>query len=200
MKRPKKTGTRRQRKRDRPSSNRFPLPLRVKFPTLRLFSGSYVKLKKIFQRAWALVAGIGVVIGIAISIYPRISVSPSPLLYPPDPFTARFVIANEGYLRINNVKCLCFYQNVLSENKVMWEKSIAPDELDIPTIESGEKASFECSRPPFTSTQIQRADIDISVSFKPSLIPWQIEKAFRFVGEPTADGSLHWFPQPLSKK
>jgi hypothetical protein len=49
----------------------------------------------------------------------------------------------------------------------------------------------------FKDEPIKYADIDISVTYQPALMPFEKEKSYRFTGQIT-DYGIHWFKRALS--
>jgi hypothetical protein len=158
-------------------------------------------LLKFFYGALALVASVA---GIDAYVASRISVSSSEALNPSDPFSTPFVISNDGYLPIKETLFSCGFRNVsytavdIDFSKGVESQYAAPP---IPTIGGGEKTTAWCFNPTETGMfgDIEQAEVDIVIRYRPAWLPWGQEKRARFLAVSGKDGKLYWLPKALSE-
>lgn len=130
------------------------------------------------------------------------SVTVTESLHPDSPFTAPFVVSNDGYFNLNDVTCHCIVRKVivsgmhdldLSDNRV--ETANAP----IPVLKPNEKTTVNCPSMLALDTPLMRADMDVVLTYRGSFIPFRMSKPFRFTTEMASDKRLRWFPRSGSE-
>jgi hypothetical protein len=84
------------------------------------------KPRKFVKFVWFLLGIPSIYVGL-LSLLPRISVSVQAPLTAADPFSSPFVVSNDGYLTLYNVKCSC------SPRQVTYKKPNRRGRLDITT-------------------------------------------------------------------
>jgi hypothetical protein len=143
-----------------------------------------------------------------VQLAPRISVSPSASLNPSDPFSTPFEVSNDGYLSIRDVQFLCRLTDVQAQPpgiNLSFENIgvMGPDQFlgdksqNIRDIGPGRQATTKCNLSPiFPVMPIDRADISITVSYKPDYLWSPRSEDFRFVTVRSSDGQLRWVRQP----
>jgi hypothetical protein len=160
---------------------------------------------KYFGIAISLVATpLGIVTGY-LSLVPKVTIVESESLVPLEPFTAQFIISNEGPLGINSVGTVCNVSVVRYKDLPSWDISnnkIATPEMFKARMEVGERGTMEC---PFykvinTNAPIIYAEVSMSVDFRPDFTWSHGQRTYRFVTKPDSSGRLHWFPQPLNSQ
>jgi hypothetical protein len=152
--------------------------------------------------------GFGLFLALIAAYYelkPRISVTPSRLMESNNPFSAPFIIKNEGHLPIHSVT---FRIASLLMQPIEGGKVIIPNNTYaykeyflIPILESGE--SVTTGLPDYYSvfilkTKISYVDIDFVVIYRPDYWPLTVEKHFRFGLSKNPD-SWMWLPRSMSK-
>ncbi len=149
-----------------------------------------------------LATSLGFVTGY-LSLVPRISVSQTFALNPAAPFSAPFVVSNDGPLGINEISFSCLLLYVESSHRNRFIDVLLSDQLTIVGMEPGEKVTIRCPFERFVklseSDPIVRGDIVLIVEFRPDLVPWQVKRQLRFITLHGFDGRLYWYPQPYSR-
>jgi hypothetical protein len=147
----------------------------------------------------------GLYIGI-LSALPRISVSPQSSLNPSDAFATRFVISNDGYLDLYEIKfaCVLIEVDLVNGSKILTPGpygdklgGFTTNSMAADVIEPTRKATIACPYP--IPVAITKGDIIVSVSYRPEWLPFRRQTHVRFVTEKAADGNLNWFEQPMPK-
>ena len=156
-------------------------------------TGTVVRV--VFVYGLAFLGGISVLYDFS----PKISVSPYQLLDGSDPFSAPFIIANEGYLTLQNVSAICSLEDIQFQNKTQFNDFGVLGRTDVAAIISpGEKMTVKCRLTETFSVPSKLATADILIVVKYSSL-WERTRSFRFVTAKGADGSWHWLPQPINK-
>jgi len=143
---------------------------------------------------------LGIVTGY-LALVPKISISQNLPLAPADPFSAPFVVSNDGPLGINNVRIFCQAIKVRAEAQNFQAESLKMQNF-IPPIsgmEAGEKLSAPCWFPIHTREPITEADIAFRITFRPDFVPWEAKREFRFVMTVGAEGKTYWYPEPYTR-
>jgi hypothetical protein len=155
--------------------------------------------------AWNGLAFLGTFISIWIAVWPHVYVSPSVDLDPNNPMFTPFVVRNEGYLAIRDVKFFCAikyltrpggptviglgeYENRFSDPKQV-SRVIAP----------GEEASELLPLSGMKNNQWDNADVAVRLEFRPWRgLPFKWKEKHRFEIKRKGD-RWHWCPQPINK-
>jgi len=169
-------------------------------PAKRSHAGTGVRI------AWNVIAGIGLVGGIWMMVTARVSVYPSVSLDPANPVFTVFVIRNDGYLAIRDVKISCSmkYLKLAGEihavglgeytNRFSDPKQVAR------VIAPGEEYSVLLPLSGMKHNQVEGADIAVVLSLQPiKWLPRHQERLYRFVVSTGKDGQRHWLHQPIKK-
>lgn len=139
-----------------------------------------------------------------VSLIPRISVSQNDPINVADPFSAPFVVANDGPLGINDVRFSCLLISVRTAHNNAFINVRVDAGSRAQWIGPGEKAAVPC---PFRhliglspEDVIVQADIAMFVNFRPDFVPYiRPTRTLRFITLRKSDGNLYWYPQPISE-
>lgn len=188
----------RESKRRKPRRPKGPSPQLSPSPRRSLFERLIVAplrlAKRTLVRAFSAVA---VVSGLLALAYPRLTVAAQPLLNPSDPFSAPFVVSNDGYIPLTDVVISCVIDRIRGAADV--DGSISrPPERQIDRLGVGERTSTACPAP--VVAPIESADVLISVQFSPARIAYPMTWEYRFVGQPDGIGGWTWQQQPVESR
>jgi hypothetical protein len=157
-------------------------------------------------RTWriigAVLSGTCVLLGLltgVLTLLPRLSVSNLEALNPADPFTTPFVVSNDGYLGVNNVRFSCLLYSLLNEKQHIVMRGGAESinyASPVRRLPAGERATIPCYPFMKTARTPSRIDIAVNVTYRPDYVPWSKADHYRFVATDGSDGKLHWLPQP----
>ena len=75
--------------------------------------------KKGISFLWKVFAGFAVILGVIVALYPKVSVEPDSYLDPKNPLKTLFIITNEGFLPLHNVKIYSSIQEIKSNDIVL---------------------------------------------------------------------------------
>jgi hypothetical protein len=157
------------------------------------------------QKGWKTtlyILGIFAIMAGAMSFLPKISVTPSELLDPSNPFSAPFIISNEGVLPFHSVSYRVHIREVQSEDGakvIIYKKGITISDFLISNISPGEKATTGVPFPFKFQTRIKSADITFVVIYRPDWLPWHGEQRFRFGLAKKSNNSWTWLPRAMSE-
>ena len=150
---------------------------------------------------------VGTGLGIWIILKPRVSVHTGGPQTPSNPVHTPFVIRNDGYLSIRDVKC----SNAMKE---LFEKDMGVTIIGLGdfsnrfsdlqqvarVIYPGEEYSIQLYFSKLKYHQFGKMDIAIVISFRPiKWLSWHKESLHRFVTRLGEDGQWHWQPMPIKK-
>jgi hypothetical protein len=158
-------------------------------------------LKKLFKFIIGAAATLGTVMGTLAIIYPAISVTANDPLKSIDPFTALFIVSDDGSLPINSVNFECKINHAITSHENTFDSvGLKSSQFYLQNLSPGEKTSAPC---PFNSTIkmsqddiFLSADINIIVNYK--VFSWPQIREFRFTLYRASEGKAHWYPQPAS--
>lgn len=134
---------------------------------------------------------------------PKIAVSLDQPLDLSDAFSSPFMVANDGYLPLNEVSARCALNQVdFARNR--FKNIVVASHIDIAAeMLPGEKLTVKCR---FRETigvadsdTFENADISIAIEYRLWFWPNKRQREFRFISAHASDGSWHWLPQPISK-
>jgi hypothetical protein len=158
---------------------------------------------------WGLIAGIGVITGLWMFFWPKVTVTSLSPLNPSEALSAPFIISNDGYLAIGEVRVACTINKIVTAQKVTYlpaeKKREAARFVDLTEaaaiILPGEKYTVEC---PITrilnfNSPVDLADITVVVSYKMKPIPITRKDFYRFQSKRNSKGEFVWVPQPVDK-
>jgi len=164
------------------------------------------RIKIFFSIAVNVLALWGVVLSTWVVFNPRISVYPSVALDPTNPVFTPFIVHNQGYLAIHDVKFSCSmkYLKLPGDITVIglgdYTNRFSNPKHVANIIAPGEKYSELL---PFTGMEhntFENADIAIVLTYKPmKWFPRARETLYRFVSTQGKDGHWHWLPEPINK-
>jgi len=148
----------------------------------------------------------GVVLSTWVVFNPRVFVYPSVALDPKNPAFTPFVVHNQGYMAIHDVKFSCSmkYLKLPGDITVIglgdYTNRFSNPKHVANVIAPGEQYSELL---PFTGMEhntFENADIAIVLTFKPiKWLPWSRETLHRFVATQGKDSQWHWLPEPINK-
>jgi hypothetical protein len=143
------------------------------------------------------IVGIPGIIVAILTLLPRASVSPDELHNPSDPFSAPFIVANDGYVDLNDVTFTCSPVKVLSSRQ--WEiraddgAGFSDASFNVGTLGPDGRTTVFCNLTRFISVgPIQDAHIRIILSFRPEWLPFRRSIKRDFVLSKDASGHFHW--------
>jgi len=162
-------------------------------------------LRKVRSFAWDGLAFLGAFCTIWIAVWPHVYVYPSIDLDPNNPMFTPFVVRNEGYLAIRDVKFSCAVKyltrpggpTVLALGE--YENSFSDPKQVSRVIAPGEEASELLPLSGMKDNQWQNADIAVRLRFRPwRWLPYEWKELHRFEVKRKGD-CWHWLPQPINK-
>jgi hypothetical protein len=163
-------------------------------------------LKVIGKTIQAALAVWGVVLSTWVVFNPRVFVCPAVALDPNNPAFTPFVVHNQGYLAIHDVKFSCSMKylklpgNILVVGLGDYTNRFSNPKHVANVIAPGEQYSELLPLTGMEHNKIENADIAIVLTFKPvKWLSWQRETLHRFVATQGKDGQWHWLPQPINK-
>jgi hypothetical protein len=142
----------------------------------------------------------GILVGI-LSLLPRASVTPNDPLNPDDPFSAPFVVSNDGYVELNDVQFSCSPMKV--ETKNFWVIDTVPGKepggvretsLDVGTLGRDGSTTVRCAiSPAFANIlPLESAHRRITISFRPEWLPWRRTMTMDFILAKDTGNRFHW--------
>ena len=108
------------------------------------------------------------------------------------------MLVNEGYLSIYSVEFGCRPNLFRFSNGIVMDGGglVTHRHPAMPEIQPTEKETLDCQ--PLNMLQaeapLEKADLGISVTFRPSFWPWKVTEEYRFITVRGHDGKLHWTP------
>lgn len=164
------------------------------------------KARMILSWAWKLIGGFGVILGIAVTFYPRISVKPSDSLDPNNALKTPFIITNDSFMPISNVRYSCAIKDVKTKD---WPGVIGEPDYSSRLVSSnlvaarmgiGESDSAICPLAGFNlHSDIVSADIAVVVQYSVPVLPINLEKIVPFTTLRDSQGRLRWIQKPIGK-
>lgn len=156
------------------------------------------------QKGWKSVfyiLGVLAALSGALSFLPKISVTSSGPLDSLNPFSAPFIISNDGILPIYSVNIHIYPRNVrdASGAEVILKQGIKSSNPPIPIMAPGEKVTLGLPFPFIFQAPLISADIEYVVIYRPDWIFWHQCKQFRFGLTKNSSGSYIWLPRGMSE-
>ena len=156
---------------------------------------------------WNLIAIGALFISYWIFVNPNIYIYTSEPLDPKNPTFTPFIIRNQGYLAIHDVKIGWKVNFMTTDNNItiVAEKPYDnrfsnPNHQFTPVIDPGEEYSIRNIFSDFQNKKFEKMDIAIELSFRPFKFLSKRCKMLRcFVTQQRTDGQWYWFPMPLKK-
>ncbi len=149
----------------------------------------------------ATIALILTVVGSYYTFSLKLTIEPKESLDPSNPFATPFIIRNDSLLGVYSINLKTGIREVYakgSDNKFS-NFGTMTDVPPIPKLDSGEPTTFFITFPFKTPSPITSADIEIMVSYRPVLLPFNRNKSLRFVTIQAKNGTLHWVPKAISE-
>jgi hypothetical protein len=160
--------------------------------------GNWLTRISTFWKVILFLVGIpGVYIGV-LSVFPRVSVSPSEELKKYDPLSSPFVITNDGYLSIYSVNMNCSVNHLLLSSGARIVNVSALDNLTDDEIGPDGRSTRFC-KITTPDPKMKEVIVTLTVVFRPEFLPWRTSRAFHFRGYPSDDGVMHWSPYTPDK-
>jgi len=134
------------------------------------------------------------------SVLPAISVHPSSSLEPSDPFSAPFIIVNNGSFSIYDVK-ISFPVNYLKTAKQSGEADVTLTDSDL-IVDGANEIKSHASLTTFLAFnrifgemgKLEKSDIELTIKYRPKFIPHVFKKSFNFYSHQASDGTVTWLP------
>lgn len=140
-----------------------------------------------------------------LSLLPRVSVTALPPIEKSNPFSAPFIISNDGIFPLHSVTYRMDITDVKSIDggRVIINDLTKTDESKyfiINILTSGEKATTGLPLFPFQfQSPIAYAEIRFVVIYRPDYLFWKQEKYFRFGLTKDSNNSWTWLPRAMSE-
>ena len=165
--------------------------------------------KKVIWSLWIVYGALAAFATLRIAVTPRVYVYTSVALDPANPVFTLFVVRNEGYLAIHDVKLECSmkYLKLPGDITVIGlgdytNKFFAPNQV-ARVIDPGEEWAELLPFSGMENNQFEKADITVNLLFRPFRFwPFSLyvhKEKHRFETRQGKDGQWHWFPQPINK-
>ena len=141
-----------------------------------------------------IVTALGTALGLVtaiLTLFPWLSVEPAGLLDPANPYTVPFVLSNDGFIPLVNVKVTCWISGAGPSGQIRNNK-LSPHET-ISYLSYRAKVSLGC----FNMLSLKEITLDwatfvIKIDYRPYILPLYRGQEFKFVTAKTSDGSFHW--------
>ncbi len=132
-----------------------------------------------------------------LSLTPRPTVSPMPVLNQKNPFSAPFIISNEGWVPLKDVRVESQILEMEDSNHNRFTvASMSRYTPPAARIEPGEKHSVPLAAVSIQGVRILRADVQLIVRYRSAWVPiFEKTNTFRFVLSVTSGGAYHWLPR-----
>lgn len=186
--------------------NSSPKPDSISTTTNRATNTNESKKKSLLHSFWNIITGvfkiasIPLALGVLYNYFSEIDVSVTNELRLEDPLAAPFIIKNQSFLNIYDVK-VDFSPNYIYYDKpkitIIGPGSAYETTLKIDVINPTERGSFFIPKMLDFNAPATKADISVNIHFRPAFFFWLKEKNFRFVTYKGDDGFWYWLPQPL---
>jgi len=167
----------------------------VERPQAKLWS----RLSTGWRVLWKMLGAAALLLGLwtaALAVLPRVAVSPLIKLDPSNAFSAQFIVSNEGYVSLYDVKFGCTLYFVRTSDDTVFDRVVTDqEELFKVVLEPGDRTACTCFLPFVPGSTVKTADIGINVVYWSFLWPWRREVQFRFVTMKSSDGRLEWVPK-----
>ncbi|MHC4692714.1 MAG: hypothetical protein ACYS67_08225 [Planctomycetota bacterium] len=155
---------------------------------------------------WNAIALVSIIFSIWVVVTPRVFVYPAVPLDPNNPVFTPFVVRNEGYLDIHDVKFSCSMRYIKFPGKILaiglgdYTNRFSDPKQVASVIAAGEECTELLPLSGLEHNQIENSDIAVVLTFKPiGWLPWRRVRLRRFVVAQSKDGRRYWLPQPIKK-
>lgn len=140
-----------------------------------------------------------------VTLVPRVFVDSLVNLDPNNPANIPFVVQNNGYLSIHDVKFTCsmksltFPGGIRAIAQVPYDNCFSGPKQVSHMIAPGERSTEFLPFLYMEHNKIEESDIAIVLTFKPiKWLPWRCKTMHRFISY-QENGQWHWSPQPIDK-
>lgn len=162
-------------------------------------------LQVVGKTIMTLLAILGVFLSIWVTFNPRVFVHPTVALDSNNPATTPFIVQNQGYISIYDVKhsgsmrYITYPNDVIAIAEVPYDNNFSTKHI-ANIIAPGEQYTVFLPFYYMKNNKIEESDIAIELSFKPiKWWPWPWKTKHRFISAQGKDGQWHWLPQPINK-
>jgi hypothetical protein len=165
--------------------------------------------KKVLWCCWIAYGALAAGATLWIAVTPRVFVYPSVALDPANPMFTMFVVRNEGYLAIRDVKFECSIDSLTLPDGTQVKAEVPYDNRFFDpnqvarVIDPGEEWSALLPFSGMKDNRFEKADIAVRLLFRPFRFwPFSLyvhKELHRFETRQGKDGQWHWFPQPINK-
>lgn len=151
------------------------------------------KFHTISKKAVAAILFVITVLGFLFLVYPRISVYPGESLDPHNPLKTPFIIKNDGYLPVRDIKYSLFLKDVHLKPGIYFKDLILKKaSSQIPILRPNRSSIISIKHHLATPKSVKSAEIYIDLSYKPYLIPYMFTEHIRFKTEMDTSGKYLW--------
>jgi hypothetical protein len=142
--------------------------------------------------------GLALASGYAL-FHPHVSIEPSLLLNPGDPYSTQFTVTNGNLIfDVHDVNCVCWPRKMASGNgfSVVSPGPLANLHHVVPILRSRSSSTVDC--PPVIggigswSGQVLQAELEIDVSYKQDFWPIAQNERYPFRAITDAQRAVHW--------
>ena len=165
-------------------------------------SRALIRLLAIGRVAWKsfgyLVLCLGFVTGY-FALLPKVAIVQSEPLDQDVPFSAPFIVSNDGPLAVNSVVAQCLLLDIEGPNLNLNHTLLQNPTLTKERLEVGERAVITCTLPVYPQ-HLTKGDIAIRVTVRPDWTFWKITRTYRFIALNDPSGRSHWFPEAMSPR
>jgi hypothetical protein len=123
-----------------------------------------------------------------------LSINPYMTLNPKHPFETRFAIIDEGPFSIHHVHYDCDFIDVHTPEGYLHQGGMVGVDEKTDLDPKPVRFSVHCQYLLDHEGEIDKAILQINVFFRPSLIPWELERGARFMMLRDTDGNVQWLP------
>ncbi len=141
-----------------------------------------------------------------LTLKPRIDVRSGDAYDSNNPVTIPFIIKNQGYVSIYDVKSsssmnvIRLHGDITIRAEVPFANSFSDPKQVAKIIAPGEGFTIVLPYIHMENNKFEESDIAIRLTFKPiKWLPWQYETIHRFVSVQNKDGRWKWHSQPIDK-
>ncbi len=157
--------------------------------------------RKLLDGFLVLLAIVGFVLSV-LTFFPRLTVNNLPAIDPDKPFSTPFIVSNDGYLPLYNVKFMVAVNSLVTHTYHF-------DGIGFGLfLDAGDSAAIFYPTEKYSlylgryiqayPRGIREADIAIQIEYRPMFYWGRRWKMYRFVAQPGPDGRLYWNARPLS--
>ena|GEM_PF-5605342 len=154
------------------------------------------------RKGWRGIVGMSVllsILGFAFVAWPRLSVIPGEVFDKRNPLHTPFILRNDGYLPLSDIKFICFLRNATlsGSNKPFVENvGFSLANTRISRLGANESASITFDRIIGQVVDFASADIDVLVTYRPFLMPFKTSDSQGFKTKENYNGELVWILAP----